>query len=544
MSTVDKKIAFGVPSSKLTGEKSLYQDAESKAGREVVQVVSADDERLAELGYKGEFKREFSLLETVAFAFSIMAVIGGVSSTLSFGLVSGGHVGMVWGWFIPCLFIMCIAASMAELASSMPTSAGLYYFSAKLAPERYSALASWVTGWANVTGQVTLVCSIDYTVAQMITTAIAVSTDGAVVLGAGPTYGILLAILVVHGVICSAATKILARLNLFYGILTGMRPNHPGATIAAVVALLVCSGENKVSTRTAFTSFENNTGWGNDGWAFLLAFAAPMWSLTGYDSAAHISEEVSGAARAAPIAILTSVAAVGGMGWILIITVSFTTLSVPALLETDLALPMGQLLLDVLGKRGMLAVWSFTIIAQFLCGAAQGVDASRVVFAFARDNALPGSRWWRRVNNYTRTPVNAVWLVIALSALCGLLGFSATAFSSLAGASVIGLYTSYATPIFLRITSGRHKLVPGPFSLGRWYMPVGAISVAWVAFIVVLLCFPPSQMTTAADMNYAPAIVLAVFVFGGGSWVVSARKWFVGPLPNIDVHDGFEAKEM
>ena len=92
---------------------------------------------------------------------------------------------MVWGWFIPCLFVMCIAASMAELASSMPlsnsqvpsststdpktpicrrTSAGLYYFSAKLAPDQYSALASWITGWANVTGQVTLVCSIDYTV--------------------------------------------------------------------------------------------------------------------------------------------------------------------------------------------------------------------------------------------------------------------------------------------------------------------------------------------------------------------------------------------
>jgi hypothetical protein len=43
------------------------------------------------------------------------------------------------------------------------TSAGLYYFAAKMASERHSALASWVTGWANVTGQVSLVCSIDYT---------------------------------------------------------------------------------------------------------------------------------------------------------------------------------------------------------------------------------------------------------------------------------------------------------------------------------------------------------------------------------------------
>ena len=89
---------------------------------------------------------------------------------------------MVFGWLIPCLFVMCVAACMAELASAMPyvvtpcagyfnadmsthsrTSAGLYYFSARLAPERYAPLASWITGWANVTGQVTLVCSIDYT---------------------------------------------------------------------------------------------------------------------------------------------------------------------------------------------------------------------------------------------------------------------------------------------------------------------------------------------------------------------------------------------
>jgi amino acid transporter len=138
---------------------------------------------------------------------------------------------------------------------------------------------------------------------------------------------------------------------------------------------------------------------------------------------------------------------------------------------------------------------------QFVTGAAQGVDASRVVFAFARDNALPGSRWWKRVNRQTQTPVNAVWLVIFAAALCGLLGFSATVLSSLAGASVIGLYTSYAVPILLRITSGREKLVRGPFSLGQWAVPVGVIAVAWVSFIVVLLFFPPSQATSAGSMS-------------------------------------------
>jgi hypothetical protein len=55
----------------------------------------------------------------------------------------------------------------------------------------------------------------------MITTAINVGSDGAIVLGTGATYGILVAILFVHGIICSAATNILARLNLFYVVING-----------------------------------------------------------------------------------------------------------------------------------------------------------------------------------------------------------------------------------------------------------------------------------------------------------------------------------
>ncbi|KAJ3849989.1 amino acid/polyamine transporter I [Lentinula lateritia] len=503
-----------------------------------VSLRHADDMLLAQLGYKSEFKREFSLIETVAFAFSIMGVIASVSSTLTFGLESGGHVGMVFGWLIPSLFVLTVALSMAELASAMPTSAGLYYFAAKLAPSEYSALASWITGWANITGQTTLVCSIDFTCAQMITTAVSVASDGSIVLSSGATYGILLAILFSHGIVCSAATSVLARLNLFYVFINGEYKSL-GTTVAAIIALLVIS-DTKVSTRDAFTLFENNTGWSNNGWAFILAFTAPMWTLTGYDSAAHISEEVAGAARAAPIAILVGVGATASLGWILLIVVSFVTPSISNLLSSDLPLPMGQVFLDVLGKKGMLAIWSLIIVVQYVTGAAQGVDASRVVFAFSRDNALPGSRWWKQINSYTQTPVNAVWLVMLIAGICGVLGFSVTALNSLAGSAVIGLYTSYTFPIFLSVIGGREKISPGPFTLGRLSKPIGWIAVTWVTFIVIMLLFPPGSRTTGSDMNYAIVIMGAVFVFATAWWMSSAKKWFHGPIINVD---GFSVGE-
>ena len=151
------------------------------------------------------------------------------------------------------------------------------------------------------------------------------------------------------------------------------------------------------------------------------------------DSAAHISEETAGAARAAPIAILVGVGATASLGWLLFIAASFAAASVPDLLASPLPLPMGQLFLDILGKRGMLAIWSILIVVLYASGAAQGVDASRVIFAFSRDNALPGSAWWKKVHPYTKTPVNAVWLVMALCAVLAVLGFSTSALNSLAG---------------------------------------------------------------------------------------------------------------
>ena len=68
-------------------------------------------------------------------------------------------------------------------------------------------------------------------------------------------------------------------------------------------------------------------------------------------------------------------------------------------------------------------------------------------------------------------------------------------------ASVIGLYISYITPIFLRITSGRKLFQPGPFSLGKWYMPIGIVAVAWVSFITILLLFPPEVNPTPETMS-------------------------------------------
>ena len=77
-------------------------------------------------------------------------------------------------------------------------------------------------------------------------------------------------------------------------------------------------------------------------------------------------------------------------------------------------------------------------------------------------------------------------------------------------ASVIGLYTSYTVPIFLVVIGGMNKVVPGPFTLGKWSRFIGAIAVSWVIFIIVLLVFPPDQHITAETMSACGPIPLLV----------------------------------
>ena len=104
--------------------------------------LDPDEEVLVALGYKPEFKREFSLWTSFCVSFAVLGLLPSFASTLFYGMGYAGTPGMVWGWLIAMVFIQCVAMSMAELCSSMPTSGGLYYAAAVLAPEGWGPLAA------------------------------------------------------------------------------------------------------------------------------------------------------------------------------------------------------------------------------------------------------------------------------------------------------------------------------------------------------------------------------------------------------------------
>src|SRR5207249_7938008 len=52
---------------------------------------------------------------------------------------------------------LCVAASMAELASAYPTAGGLYFWAFRLGGRGWA----WLTAWLNMIGQVTITAGIN-----------------------------------------------------------------------------------------------------------------------------------------------------------------------------------------------------------------------------------------------------------------------------------------------------------------------------------------------------------------------------------------------
>jgi amino acid permease (GABA permease) len=479
--------------------------------------ISADQQRLHELGYAQELRRHMSGFTNFAVSFTIISILSGCLTLYGYGMNTGGPVLLVWGWPFVGLMTLFVGLSMAEVCSSFPTAGGLYYWSAKLAPHNPAAW-SWFTGWFNFLGQVAVTAGIDFGAAFFLNALLDVQWG----FDTRPWHTIVLfaAILVLHGLLNSFGVSLVSILNnvsVWW---------HIGGVLVIVLVLAIAPSHHQ-SASFVFTHFVNNTGWGSKFYVVLLGLLLAQYTFTGYDASAHMTEETKSAATSGPRGIVMSILVSLVAGWILLIGVTFAIQHYTS--EVGATVPPAQIFIDALGNTGGKLLLLIVVIAQLFCGMASVTANSRMIYAFSRDGALPASRLWHRVNRRTRTPTNAIWLAVTGALILGLpYLWNSTAYAAVTSIAVIGLYVAYVLPTFLRLRLGS-AFVRGPWHLGRWSAPIGIISIIWVVFITILFMLPTASPITWKNFNYTVIAVVAVLGFAGIYWAVSARKWFTGP---------------
>ncbi|KAJ3034055.1 hypothetical protein HDV00_005483 [Rhizophlyctis rosea] len=509
-------------------------------------MTTSDEARLAQLGYKQELVRNMSFVSVYGATLSIVSMPAAAYPLVFFSLLNGGPAAMLITWPIIGLLSFCIGGSMAEIVSAYPTSGGLYYWAAQLAGPRLAPAASYFTGYFNFMGQIGLTAAASFACAQMFAAILyvcdVISPDVTIT---HMKYKLIVVaanavILILCALLNTANSKILGRIGTVSSII------NVGGLILTL-GMVVGMNPNRSSLSDLFVLW-NNQSLFNDTYCGTISILLACFTFCGYDSAAHLAEETNDPSRAGPWALMCTQFTAFGLGWA-------TLMAIATAMPTDIdaltalaATPAStstivDIFLTATGSKVATVILTIiAIVSVMFCSIMLLATLGRMMYAFSRDHAMPGSNFIHHLHPTKKIPVRAVWIaaIICILIVLPALG-TLTAFTAIASIGTIGLYVSYAIPIAFRVFRGA-SFPKGPWHLGAFSSPLAIIAIIWIFIVAVVLNLPTfNSWSSELDapgfdpntFNWAPVMAGAVLVFCSGYWFLSARKWFTGPALDV-----------
>ena len=249
-----------------------------------------------------------------------------------------------------------------------------------------------------------------------------------------------------------------------------------------------------------------------------------------------MSEETRSASLGAAWGMVMSVVVSVVFGFILLVAVTFV---IPAKgPSTSAAFIVQSIWTDSMGTKWAEFLIFVAVVAQCFCTIASTTSASRMMFAFSRDRAVPGHQLWKRVSKRDRIPVYTVWAICCLSFLTPLpaLWWGFVGYYAATSVAVIGLYIAFVIPIILRLRAGE-SFERTAWNLGKYYKSSTGSRSSGSSASALSSCSRPTRAGIPFKsnfdwnlFNYTPLPVFAAFLLFGGWYVLSARKWFKGPV--------------
>ena len=526
------------------------------------EIIRDDVKELHRLGYAQQLFREMGGFSNFAISFSIISILTGAILLYGYGLKFAGPMMNSIGWPLISVFTLCIAASMAELASAYPTAGGLYYWANRLGGFRWA----WITAWLNMLGQITITAGIDIAAAiylvGFLSKTFGIAPDTAVPLfGTVTSWGfyifIMVLIMIPQIMINAFGIKLTALLNDF-----SVYWHIGGVFVIALLLAIFAKYHNPASFVFSYQNTINpldaasaTLADGTVGPAlvigpytfpsplfalipglqslylaapfaliFPLAWLQAQWTYTGYDASAHVAEETVLARLNSAWGVFLSVAVSAVVGYIVLMAVTWVIPRGDVAATALDPYPVLYVAYENLSLFLASVVGVIIAVAMWLCGLSSITSMSRMWFAFARDDGMPGSGAIKKVHPKWRTPVNSI---VITSIIAVIICLYSAAFFVVTSISTIALYLAYGIPIWLNFRNKRRKqgefTTPetAPWSLKRWGPFLNVVAFIWIIIITVVFILPPNELVLWTMVSLA--VIMLVY------WQVGAKKWFRGP---------------
>ncbi|KAI5367353.1 Putative amino acid/polyamine transporter I, amino acid permease [Septoria linicola] len=488
---------------------------------------SAEESRLAELGYTQELKRGFSLPGIVAFSFSIVTSWTALSGVLIVGVQSGGPPVMIWSWIGVCIVTLSVAYSLAEMCSAYPVAGGQYSWVAVFAPKKLRRGMSFLCGWFLNIGLLAMGAT-SHTASANFLLGLANLNNRDFEIRSWHNPLIAWAVALSSLIINVWGSKLLNKGSQMFLAL------NISSFVIVVVTILVMNGDRRPSS-FVFSDFVNLTGW-PPAYTALLGILQASYGMCCYDSASRMTEEIKDSRRQAPRAIVMSVYIGFVTGFVFLIAASYSmSADIDTIAGTSTGVPIMEIFYHATSTTaGATGLASLITIVGF--GASFGLTATagRSIYAFARDSGLPFSKFLSRVDSKTCSPVNALCCAVFVQMCLIAIQFgTATGFSTVIAIATEGFYVSYAFPLIARLlslfTSQPARHIGGLYSLGQWSIPFNVVAVIYLLFTTITFNLPTVYPVSSENMNYTSAAVGAVMLIALVTWLTTGRKHFRGP---------------
>jgi len=438
-----------------------------------------------------------------ALSFSIISVLTGIVTTYDLAIQNGGPAALGLGWPLVSVGTLLVALALGELASAFPTAGALYHWSALLGGPGWG----WFVAMMNLVGQFAIIAAIDLGCAQNAAETLRVP--------AAAVPWVFVAIVVSHLIINLFSVRLVAWMNDFSATV-----HIAGVTVLCAVLILVGRAHPLgYMTTTGITTRPD----GNYTLGFVNALLLGMWTFTGFDASAHVSEETHDPARRAPWGIVSSVVVSAIAGYALVTAITLAVSDLPATQAAKF--PALFVLRRVAGEGWGSAAMGLAIVAMWFCGLSCVTSASRTLYAFARDGGVPGAAALRKVSPRWKTPHLSIVASCAIPLALGLSSavLSDDQFLAVASLATTALYVSYAIPIALGAIARRrgrwHRM--GPWHLGRAGLPIAWLALGWSAFVLIAFGVPHGAAYLVLVAGVA-AVLLVIYL-------ARVRGRFAGP---------------
>jgi amino acid transporter len=479
--------------------------------------ADSDAAQLRSLGYVSHFDRSMSIWENFALGFTYLSPVVGVYTIFATTFAAGGPP-MWWTYLLVGMGQMLVCLVFGEIVSQFPISGGIYPWARRLFGKRWAWMAGWVYGWALFVTLAAIATGAAPFIAQLF------ALDGTPV----QLTLISLVLIVLTTALNLSGTRLLARVAMF-----GFVCELIGA-IAVGSYLLIFARHQPLASLVDPASLHIEGGYLP---AFLASALGAMFCYYGFEACGDVAEETPNASRTIPKSMRLTIY-VGGVAalWVclgLILAVP----DIAAVLSGKDKDPVVTILRTAMGDTGLRLVIAVVTVSFISALLSLQAAASRLLFAYARDEMIIGSEHLRHLSPGRHIPAKALLVSGAVPALISVSAlWLQNAIATIISFASVGIYIAFQMIVIAALVARCRGWRPeGSFTLGVWGLPVNVAALLYGLSAIVNMAWPRSPHDPWFS-NYGVIVTSVAVVALGLTYMVLGRPYDKGHAPAGDAH--------